>query len=66
MAIPIFECDCVPIFKITRIDSDDPIYRTFECPCCGTSRRLSVFHRLFMEHSRHYDENFRGIGAPRP
>ena len=56
LAVPIFECDlCHDLRKSINVSD----VNAFTCPCCGTSLRLSLFHKWFGGHQGHLEEMHR-------
>lgn len=39
----------------------EPNPSLFSCPCCGSSTRLSMFHRVFTNHRRHIDDFYKAF-----
>ncbi len=58
--LPLTQCDwCHDLrksIKTTRLDA-------VQCPCCGNSLRLSLFHRLLGGHQGHLDDLHRALSS---
>ena len=53
LALPIFDCNlCMDLRKSIKVSDANAI----DCPCCGHSMKLSLFHRLLPAHRKHLDD----------